>query len=63
MMKQDDAKEFIAAMLKEVEVHENRNHWTCILKSGVPKDKLDKNGKLKIILSIWSFKRKRFPSG
>eukprot|EP00957_Ditylum_brightwellii_P202521 15330529-Ditylum_brightwellii.AAC.2 len=52
MMKQDDAKAFIAAMLKEVEVHENRNHWTYMLKSDVPKNKLDKNRKLKIILSI-----------
>eukprot|EP00957_Ditylum_brightwellii_P001381 108062-Ditylum_brightwellii.AAC.1 len=32
-------------------------------KSDVPKDKMDKNGKPKIILSSWSFKRKRFPSG
>eukprot|EP00957_Ditylum_brightwellii_P077963 5926307-Ditylum_brightwellii.AAC.1 len=63
MMKQVDAKEFIAAMLKEMEVHKNRKHWTCMLKSDVPKDKLDKNGKLKTILSVWSFKRKRFPSG
>eukprot|EP00957_Ditylum_brightwellii_P181439 13820914-Ditylum_brightwellii.AAC.1 len=62
MTKQDDAKEFIAAALKDVEVHENRNHWTCMLKSDVPKDKLDKNGKLKTILSIWSFNMKRFPS-
>eukprot|EP00957_Ditylum_brightwellii_P128726 9820592-Ditylum_brightwellii.AAC.1 len=34
-----------------------------MLKSDVPKDKLDKNGKLKAILSIWFFKKKRFPSG
>eukprot|EP00957_Ditylum_brightwellii_P065143 4941272-Ditylum_brightwellii.AAC.1 len=34
-----------------------------MLKSDVPKDKLDKNGKRKTILSIWFFKRKRFPSG
>eukprot|EP00957_Ditylum_brightwellii_P023323 1760911-Ditylum_brightwellii.AAC.1 len=63
MMIQDDAKDVIAAMLKEVEVYKNRNHWTCMLKSDVPKVKLDKNGKLKTILSIWSFKRKRFSSG
>eukprot|EP00957_Ditylum_brightwellii_P176702 13458452-Ditylum_brightwellii.AAC.1 len=62
-MKQDDAKDFIAAMLKEVEVHENRSHWACMLKSDVPKVKLDKNGKLEAILSIWSFKRERFLSG
>eukprot|EP00957_Ditylum_brightwellii_P153211 11661157-Ditylum_brightwellii.AAC.1 len=63
MMNQDDAKDFIAAMLKEVELHENRNNWTCMLRSDVPKDKLDNNGKLKTILSNWYFKRKRFPSG
>eukprot|EP00957_Ditylum_brightwellii_P098450 7500673-Ditylum_brightwellii.AAC.1 len=52
MMKQDDAKEFIAAILKKVEVQKNRKHWTCMLKSDVPMDKLDKNGKLKTILTI-----------
>ena len=63
MMKQPDQKDFIAAMMKEIEVHEGRNHWTCIKKSEVPREKLDKKGQLKTILSIWSFKRKRFPSG
>eukprot|EP00957_Ditylum_brightwellii_P074030 5625302-Ditylum_brightwellii.AAC.1 len=52
ILRQDDAKEFIAAMFKEVEVHENRNHWTCMLNCDVPTDKLDKNGKPKAILSI-----------
>eukprot|EP00957_Ditylum_brightwellii_P207348 15352558-Ditylum_brightwellii.AAC.2 len=51
------------AMLKEIEVHEGRQHWTCMLKSQVPKEKCDKNGRLKTILSIWSFKCKRYPSG
>eukprot|EP00957_Ditylum_brightwellii_P034614 2624668-Ditylum_brightwellii.AAC.1 len=58
MMKKPDHKDFIMAMLKEIEVHERREHLTCMLKSQVPKDKLDKNGKLKSILSIWSFKKK-----
>eukprot|EP00957_Ditylum_brightwellii_P100186 7635482-Ditylum_brightwellii.AAC.1 len=33
MMKQEDHKHFIVAILKEIEVHEGRQHWTCMLKS------------------------------
>ena len=54
-MNQDDSADFVRAMVKEVEDHESRNHWTM-----VPRSETD--GK-KTILSIWSFKRKRSPSG
>eukprot|EP00957_Ditylum_brightwellii_P076565 5819362-Ditylum_brightwellii.AAC.1 len=61
MLKQPDCKDFIAAMLEEVSVHEDRNHWTLMRKSDVPAEKLV-NGKVKTILLIWSFKQKHFPS-
>lgn len=55
-MNQEDAVDFIRAIVKEVEDdHEFRNHWTMVPGS-------ETNGK-KTILSIWSFKRKRSPSG
>jgi len=56
MFKQEDKAEFIAAMMKEVEDHEKRNHWTVM-----PRDEMPKGAKT--ILAIWSFKRKRFPDG
>jgi hypothetical protein len=55
-MKQDDAKDFIQAMTKEIDDHESRNHWTMMLRSDMPVN-------AKTILSIWSFKRKRHPDG
>ena len=55
-LKQDDYREFIKAMLKEIEEHEKRNHWTLIERTEMPVG-------AKTILSIWSFKRKRYPDG
>ena len=43
-------------------MHEVRNHWTLVKQSDFLRKNLDKNGKLKTILSIWSFKSKWFPS-
>ena len=54
-LKQEDADDFIQAMLKEVDAHEKSNYWTLINISDI--------GRNKIILSIWSFKRKRYPNG
>lgn len=56
MLQQPDKNEFILAMMKEVQDHENRSHWHLVPRSSLPTDK-------KTILSIWSFKRKRFPDG
>ena len=56
VFKQDDKSDFIQSMLKEVEDHEQRNHWTVLPKSEVPKG-------TKTIMSIWPFKRKRYPDG
>eukprot|EP00957_Ditylum_brightwellii_P015195 1144649-Ditylum_brightwellii.AAC.1 len=62
MLKQDHKKEFIMAMLDKVNVHEEKNHRTLIKHNGIPMNKYVK-GKVKTIFSIWSFKRKRYPSG
>ena len=56
MLKQDDAADFIKAMVKETRDHESRDHWDIIKRSQVPHG-------TKTIQAIWSFKRKRFPDG
>ena len=43
-------------MLKEIEDHEHRNHWTVLPRSEVPKG-------TKTIILIWSFKRNKYPDG
>ena len=55
-MLQDDASDFIKAMLKEISDHESNSHWTMMRRSSLPRN-------AKTILSIWSFKRKRSPAG
>lgn len=56
ILKQDDRMEFIEAMQKEVQDHVDRKHWTMISRSAIPKG-------TKTIMSVWSFKRKRYPDG
>ena len=56
VFKQDDIADFVSAMLSEVKDHEDREHWSMIQRSQMPAG-------AKTILSIWSFKRKRFPDG
>jgi hypothetical protein len=56
-LKQDDFREFIKAMTVEVSRdHESRDHWTLTKRCDMPED-------TKTIMSIWSFKRKRYPDG
>jgi len=55
-LKQDDFHEFIKAMMVEVSDHESREHWTLTKRCDMPED-------MKTIMSIWSFKRKRYPDG
>ena len=43
-------------MIKEVNDHEKRKHWTLLERGDMPSG-------TKTIMSIWSFKRKRFPNG
>ena len=56
MLKEDDKNEFIKATIREIDDHEQRGHWSIMLRSDLPPDAKTK-------LSIWSFKRKRFPDG
>jgi hypothetical protein len=36
MLKQDDKSSFITVMMKEVQGHESRNHWTVLQRSVIP---------------------------
>ena len=64
MMKQDDKTDFITAMLKEIDDHESRYHWTLMRRKDIPLECLNPTtGKADIIMLILSFKRKRFPDG
>jgi len=56
MLQQPDKNEFILAMMKEIQDHENREHWSLFPRADIPDGH-------KTILAIWSFKRKRFPDG
>ncbi len=56
VMREKDYHKFVKAMIKEVDDHENRNHWTIMRCSDMP---MDTNN----IMSIWSFKRKCYPDG
>jgi hypothetical protein len=47
---------FVKAMVNEVDDHKKRDHWTCMRHSDMPAN-------TKTIMSIWSFKCKRFPDG
>ena len=56
MLKEDDYRDFFQAMLDEIEVHEKREHWTLMERKDMPTG-------TRTIMAIWSFKRKRYPSG
>ncbi|KAL7523405.1 hypothetical protein ACHAWF_000505, partial [Thalassiosira exigua] len=56
MLKEDDYRDFLQAMLDEIGVHEKRNHWTLIKREDMPPG-------MKTIMAVWSFKRKRYPDG
>ena len=50
-------------MIKDIEAHQSRNNWTLIKNIEAKNKHKNKDGKIKTILSIWYFKRKRFPDG
>ena len=52
---QPDSIEFVKAMRKEINDHDDRKHWKIVKRS-------DHNNP-RTILAIWSFKRKRLPNG
>ena len=51
-MKQDDANEFVNAIVKEVNGHVDNEHWKLIKRHEVPEDQ-------EVIPSVWSMRRKR----
>jgi hypothetical protein len=55
-MHESDYHDIVKAMVKEVDDHESRNHWTVMQCCDMPSD-------TKIIMSIWSFNHKRYPDG
>ena len=52
MLKLDDIKNFVLAMLKEIEDHESRDHWELIERKDLPAG-------VKTILSVWAVKKKK----
>jgi hypothetical protein len=55
-LQQPDYHDFVKAMIHEVDNHEKQAHWTWTKQCDLPPG-------TKTILSIWSFKRKRYPDG
>ncbi len=55
-MKEKDFNDFVLAIVHEVDDHEKCCHWTIIQCCDMPANS-------KTIVSIWSFKRKRYPDG
>ena len=63
MLLQPEHSYLILATIKEVEAHEVRSHFALMKKSEVKNKRKKKDWKLKKILSILSYKVKRFPDG
>jgi hypothetical protein len=55
-LREPDYHDFIKAMVHEVHDHKKQDHWTCMQCNDMPEN-------TKTIMSIWRFKRKRFPDG
>ncbi len=55
-MTEKEFNDFVLAMVHEVDDHEKRGHWTIMQHCNMPADS-------KTIMSIWSFKQKRYPDG
>jgi hypothetical protein len=51
-LKQPDAKEFVQAVIKEVNRHVDSNSWMLQKQSNIPED-------VQIVPSVWSLQRKR----
>ena len=56
--KQEDWSQFKDAMAKEVEDFNKRKHWRLVKKSSI-----DKSKPYDIVNAVWSFRRKRSPTG
>ncbi len=55
-MQEKDYHDFVLAMVHEVDDHEKRGHWTIMQRCNMPPNS-------KTIMSIWSFKQKRYLDG
>ena len=63
MLYQPQKSYFILSTIKEVEAHEAESHWTPMKNIEVNNMHKNIDGKLKTVLCLWYFKRKRFPDG
>ena len=63
MLLQPYKLDFILIVIKQVESREDRSHWALIKNSEVNNKHKNKDGKLKTILPICSFERKRLSYG
>ena len=61
MLLQPYYSDLILAMIKEVEEHEARSHWTLMKNSQVNNKHENKDGNINIIVSIWYFNQKKIP--
>ena len=53
---QDDTADFIKALVKEIDDHKKKNHWTMVPRSSILSG-------TKTIIAIWSFKQRQNPMG
>ena len=56
MLKQDNSSSFTDSTMVEIKDHTQREHWEVTHRHQIP-------ARVKTMYSVWSFKRKRFPSG
>jgi hypothetical protein len=49
---QPDSREFVQAVIKEINGHVDRNHWALVKRHEVPDD-------IEVLPSVWSMRRKR----
>ena len=54
MLNENDFKDFLQAMLEEIEVRNKRDHWKLMERKYLPP-------RAKTIMAIWSFKQKLYP--
>jgi hypothetical protein len=50
---QPDSREFVNAVIKEINGHVDRNHWALVTRDDVPED-------VEVLPSVWSMRRKRY---
>ena len=55
VLQMEDRKEFINAMIQELDDHHRRGHWILLKRNEI--------GSARTIKTVWSFKRKRRPDG